>query len=47
MAGEHGVIADTQACRDDLFMHGCAFSAQWSAVEEGASAEKVGEAMQG
>ena len=26
MAGEHDVIADTQACHDDLFMHGCAFS---------------------
>ena len=46
MAGEHDVIADTQACHDDPFMHGCAFSAQWSADEEGASGEKEVEAMQ-
>ena len=45
--GEHGVIAETQACHDDPFLHGCAFSAQWSADEEGVSAEKEGEAMQG
>ena len=36
--GERGVIAETQACRDDPFLHGCTYSAL--SVDERASAEE-------